>query len=343
MRKSKRYDANLEDCPAARVAGGHRFAARWYCGVGSGVSGQTPDPLDIGGSYTDPFLVKYYPIANADGSLPDYRWAGAYSVIHFPGIGIGPAIVNLQLAAPGSKPLPLPISAYVNGAAAGTLNVTGTMSSEQVIAPFYPLFWGGDGAGNGDLYLVLQAQAAQHIAGAPEAVAFQASAATITWGDGLIIPAPLQLLWLTLSLLLLYALLRRLGVSIRWAAVSSIGFIIATALMLIFIRLLLTIYSGQMVSVLVLTHLALWLVIWAATLLFRHAGMVISPRLNMVLAALFAAGFILKLGGLLHPLAYVIDAEFHLARIREVAQDFWRYYAPPGLALAVMPSTDWKT
>jgi hypothetical protein len=97
------------------------------------------------------------------------------------------------------------------------------------------------------------------------------------------------------------------------------------------------------VVVLLITYLALWLAQWLAALAFRRAGLAISSALGMALAALFAAGFALKLGGLFHPFSTVIDAQFHLARIREVAQDFWRYYSPPGLALAVMPQTDWKT
>ncbi len=143
--------------------------------------------------------------------------------------------------------------------------------------------------------------------------------------------------------MLLYALLRRLSVSVHWAATGGLGFIVATTLMLVFARLLLTVYTDRLAAVLIVTHLALSLAMWLSALLFRRAGLNISPRLTTLLAALFAAGFALKLGGLFHPLSTVIDAEFHLARIREVAQDFWRYYSPPGLALAVMPKTDWKT
>ncbi len=301
---------------------------------------RAPIRLYIGGGYADPFLVKYVsPASNANGSQPDYRWAEAYSVIQLPGVGAGSGVIELQLAAPGSKTLPVQV--YVNGAAAGTLNLTGTMSSYAVAVPFYPLLWGGDGASSGDLRLVLQAPPTRH-AGINQPVAFQASVATLTWG-GLVIPAPFQLLWLAVSLLLVYALLRRLGLSIRWAAYGGLGFVLATALLLIFLRLALTIYTAPLAIVLLITHLALWLAQWLAGLAFRRAGVAISPALGMMLAALFAVGFALKLGGLFHPLSRVIDAEFHMARIREVAQDFWRYYSPPGLALAVMPQTDWKT
>ncbi len=305
---------------------------------------QTKRPIyiDIGGGYDQPFVVNYFKREGLAEGQTSYRWADAYSAIRLPGVGIGAATVQLQLSAPGSPALPLPAIVHLNGVASQQISITAATTAYNVAIPAARIAAGGDGGLGGDLVIYLQTTAAPR-PGDKRAVAFQADFARLTWGEGFVAPAPWQLLWLTTGLLLLYALQRRLDLSTRFAFAGGLAYVLVVAAFLVFARLFITCFSDRLALTLLLTHLALWPVKWTLTWFYQKAGFQITSRLKSLLFGVFAAGLAIKLGGLYHPLAFVVDADFHLARIGEVAQNFWRYYAPPGLALRVMPEGDWRT
>jgi hypothetical protein len=246
----------------------------------------------------------------------------------------------VQLSAPQKHGLVVQV--HVNGVATERITVGETSSSYSLSVPASLLQAGGDGAGAGDLVLFLQAAVAPR-PGDNRAVAFQADFARLTYDGGFVIPAPEQLLWLAVSLLLLYALLRRLT-NWRGAAIGAALFILACAALLALVRLALTVYTARLAAVLLLAHLALWLGFWLARVGYRRAGVQTSVALWQILAALFVAGFVLKLGGLFHPFSFVVDEQFHIAKIMQLAHgDFWQFYFSPELSLSVMPEGDWKT
>lgn len=301
-----------------------------------------PILVDIGGGYDTPFVANYFKREGLGEGETTYRWADAYSAIRLPGVGIGNASVQLQLSAPGSPMLPLPAVVHLNGVAVETISITAQSAPYTITVPPSLIAAGGDGGWSGDLIVYLRADSAPR-AGDNRAVAFQADFARLTWGDGFVMPAPWQLLWLTIGLLLLYSLMRRLDLGTRLAAIGSVVYVLVVAGLLVFFRLGVTSYSDGFVAAMAITHLALWPAGWLLGWTMKHVGLASTSRLRGVLLGAFAATLAIKLGGLYHPLAFVVDAEFHLTRIQEVAKDFWLYYSPPGLALRVMPEGDWRT
>ncbi|PZR94805.1 MAG: hypothetical protein DLM69_12145 [Candidatus Chloroheliales bacterium] len=297
--------------------------------------------IDIGGPYDAPYLVNYLEQqGGGDSGQATYRWADGYSAIHFPAIGIAPAHVQVQLSAPQKHGLVVQV--HVNGVATERITVGDTSSGYSLSVPANLLQAGGDGAGAGDLVLFLQADVAPR-PGDNRPVAFQADFARLTFDGSFVIPAPEQLLWLTISLLLLYALLHRLT-GWRGATAGAALFILASAALLALARLALTIYTARLAAMLLLAHLALWLCVWLARLGYRRAGVQASAALWRILALLFVAGFVLKLGGLFHPFSFVVDEQFHIAKIMQLAHgDFWQFYFSPELSQSVMPEGDWKT
>lgn len=297
--------------------------------------------IDIGGPYDAPYLVNYLDReGGGDSGQANYRWADGYSAIHFPGMGIANAHVQVQLSAP--QKAGQVVQAHVNGVATEQITVTATSSGYSLSVPANLIAAGGDGADAGDLVLFLQADVSPR-PGDNRPVAFQADFARLTYDGGFVVPAPGQLFWLGLSLLLLYTLLRRVA---DWrGAVAGAGlFIVATAALLALLRLALSVYTARLAAVLLLAHVALWLCAWLAQVGFRRAGVPASAMLWRMLAIFFVAGFVIKLGGLFHPFSFVVDEEFHLARIEQIAHgDFWQFYFSPALALSVMPEGDWTT
>lgn len=293
--------------------------------------------LDVGGPYDGGQVEGFYRREVApDGAA--YRWSSGHSRIVFPGYGSGPATVILQMSA--SRPVgepPLPVEIVVNGAPPLTLQLERDTHAYEIAVP-----GGFPPALSGDLTLEFRSPTFF----APEdrrALGFIVDFVRVvpqgpTW------PAPAHLVYLLTSVALWYALLRRLGWR-TWVAVGTAGgLLLGMAGLLATLRMALTVFSLPLLALLVLAHIALWGVQWATR---AAAGWALGDRLWpathpgwRLLFSLFTAALLLKVGGLLHPYTFVVDAEFHLRMIGWLFTG--EFPDQHTLAFLVMPADEWK-
>ncbi len=307
---------------------------------------QSPRPLrvDIGGPYDVPHVLGFY--APEPGAGANLRWSGAQSALLLRGLGqpTAPLVLHLQLSsgrAPGTPPVPLAVSA--NGHPLPPLALVPASASYPL--PIAPALIGPAG----DLRLDFQAPTFQ-APGDRRALGFMADFVSMEFPGGLILPAPAQLAWLLLAGALLYGLLRAVWVPAWAAGVGAGAFLLACAGVIGVQRLLLTVFSARLAFTLA-AAIGLALLAEAATRwVVRAAGWTGPAALPAWawtgLRALVAFSVVVKLGGLLYPSAFVIDAYFHLKYIQYMTEFFaggrdWEQYFGKSLALSVMPKEEW--
>lgn len=111
-------------------------------------------------------------------------------------------------------------------------------------------------------------------------------------------------------------------------------------------RILVTTYTTRLVAALVIALLggvlAEQLVRYAARLAGWRGGRSLPEWAWAGLRGLLILSIALKVGGLLHPYAFIIDAPFHFRYIGFMAEGKpWEEYFGEGLALSVMPNEEW--
>lgn len=175
---------------------------------------------------------------------------------------------------------------------------------------------------------------------------FLADFVRIEMPAGLTLPALPQLLLLLLCVSLLYIALRAVWLRPLSAAAISSFFILACVLTIGIQRLLLTIFTARLALVLLLAILVAVVVEPLVRLLTSRAGWHEALSLPQwswaVLRGLLMLTVLLKVGGVLYPYSFIIDAPFHLKYVTYAAEGrpFEEYFGK-SLAFSVMPKEEW--
>lgn len=254
------------------------------------------------------------------GRLKPYRWTTGDAYWLFPAVGQHSYHLKLTFAG-GINPQPdfvvLANSQKVGAgrAEAGVKTYEFDVSSQII-------------ASDGDLKIELQVQAFTPPKDARTlGVVFfsgEINAAGSDWN----LPPVVQLGWLTALVLLAYLLLVRSGFG-SWGAVGGAGIVLA---MLVWIviggsRPWLTVFSATLVWTFSLAYLLLL----AADLAMRRVW--VDNVARRWVLAIFAGAFAIKLAGLLHPQAAVVDIGFHVNQFKS----FW----DKGVLLNKIQSQEW--
>jgi hypothetical protein len=271
-----------------------------------------------------------------------YRWSRAESSIVFQGAGkpLSPVAVQLQLT---GGPTPVEVAVRANGHEVAPLKLTPNSTAYTIsVDPAWIDL-------SGDLRLNFTSPTFKQGTDRRE-LGFLADFARVERPRGLVIPSLTQMLGLLLSAALLYLLLRAVWVTPRGAGLLAGLFLLACAGVIAVQRLLLTIFTDRLViTLLIALVVAVIAEVGVRSLveLAGRRGVRRSPEWAWAwLRALVVLSVLLKVGGLLYPHSFVIDAPFHVKYITYMNEVFFHgrsfeQYFGDSLAFAVMPKEEW--
>lgn len=303
---------------------------------------QSPRPLfvDIGSSLDAPYMVGFHePEQNSEAN---YRWSTGNSAIVFPGVGkpLSPFAVHLQLS---SGPNPTTVGVKVNGHDVPPIKLT--PASAAYVINVDPSWLDASGGLRIDF-----ASPTFKNKGDKRELGFLADFARVDRAAGPVLPSLTQLLGLLLSAALVYLLLRAVWLAPRAAGLLTALFLLACAAIFAVQRLLLTTFTWRMLAALVIALLVTAQAEAGTRWLVQLAGWRGERRLPewswAALRGLVLISAALKVGGLLYPLTFLIDAPFHLKYITYMNEVLfngrsWEQYFGDSLAFAVMPKEEW--
>ncbi|HYP41745.1 MAG TPA: hypothetical protein VEX13_15415 [Chloroflexia bacterium] len=269
-----------------------------------------------------------------------FRWSMANSSIVLPGVGkpLSPFAVKLQLSS-GPRPGPVQVRVAVNGHDTPPLTLTQQSAAYSVnVDPSWI-------DASGDLRLDFTASTFRP-AGDRRDLGFIIDFARIETPTGATLPSLTQLFWLLLAGALFYLALRAAWFAPVPAGILTFLLLLGCAGALAAQRLLVTLYSGRLAFTLALAVLAALLIESLTRLVVRGAGWrgerALPEWVWAGLRGLVLVTVALKVGGLLHPYSFVIDAPFHIRYVTYMAEGKpWEQYFGESLALSVMPKQEW--
>jgi hypothetical protein len=269
-----------------------------------------------------------------------FRWSMADSSIVLPGVGkpLSPFAVKLQLSS-GPRPGPVEVRVAVNGRDTPPLTLTQQSASYSINVD--PSWIGA----SGDLRLDFAAPTFRP-AGDRRDLGFIIDFARVETPTGATLPSLTQLFLLLLTAALLYLALRAAWLAPVPAGILTFLLLLGCAGALAAQRLLVTLYSGRLAFALALAVLAALLIESLTRWITRGAGwrgeQALPEWVWAGLRGLVLVTVALKVGGLLHPYSFVIDAPFHIRYVTYMAEGKpWEQYFGEGLALSVMPQQEW--
>ncbi|HKP51252.1 MAG TPA: hypothetical protein VJ183_01225 [Chloroflexia bacterium] len=304
------------------------------------VAYQRPAQLDIGGDFDAPHLRRFHD--REETGQTTFRWSTDYSTIRFRGVGmpIAPATVKLQAGSGrDSEARPVEVAVSVNGHSAGwlALNSESALYTIDVQPEWVDL--------SGDVRVDFLSPTFRP-PGDKRDLGFLVDSARVEMPFAATLPPVSQLFWLVVCALLLYWMLQSVRVSTIGASLLVMLFLLGCASILAVQRLMLTIFTTRLAVTLLLALLVGFVAEWLVRRVARSAGWVSTRALPewawLGVRGLIMAAVALKVGGLLHPNSFIIDAEFHLRYIGFMAEGKpWEQYFGESLALSVMPENEW--
>ena len=303
---------------------------------------QSPRALlvDIGSQFDTQQMVGFHePERNEEAS---YRWSRGNSSIVFQGVGkpLSPMLVQLQLT---GGPDPADVAVRVNGQEVAPLRLTSQSTAYSIsVDPAWVDL-------SGDLRLDFTSPTFKQGTDRRE-LGFLADFARVERPAGIIIPSLTQLLGLLLAAGLLYLLLRAVWLTPRGAGLLAGLFLAGCAGVIGVQRLLLTIFTDRIVIALLIALVVAVVAEVAVRSLVGLAGWRGERRVPewawAWLRGLVMMSVLLKVGGLLYPHAFVIDAPFHVKYITYMNEVFFygrsfEQYFGESLAMSVMPKAEW--
>lgn len=271
-----------------------------------------------------------------------YRWSQADSAIVFQDIGkpLSPFVVHLQLA---GGPSPGELAVGVNGHTLAPLKLTSSSSAYTIgVEPE----WVGL---SGDVRLDFTYPTFRQGTDRRE-LGFLIDFARVEFPVGPVIPSLTQLLGLLTAGALAYLLLRAVWFAPRGAGLLTGLFLAGCAGVIAAQRLLLTIFTDRLVITLLIALVVAVIAEVAVRSLAGAAGWRGARRLPewawAWLRGLVMLSVALKVGGLLYPHSFVIDAPFHVKYITYMNEVFFHgrsfeQYFGESLAFSVMPKDEW--
>lgn len=275
-----------------------------------------------------------------------YRWTRARPILLLPGIGASP--MRLTLIAAGSPLLPQgqQVELLLNGQPFSSFMLKPDVQSRQVFE------FGADRVNGGSLAIEMrvkpigavdQALRDQYPASFPaydrinnqtvyegeSGFKFYAAEITPTNTAGFVVPPLTSWLMLAISSWLLYFCLAYVGLSQKTAFGIVVGLSLAAGLILVFARLSLTVYTGRLLFLLIVTSLLLPMLDWLVPTLFCHWQIPLPPSTWKILLGLFLIGMLGRGGGVIYPNMEIIDSPFHIREIQVVLYEpngFWKQF-----------------
>ncbi|MGI8586063.1 MAG: hypothetical protein ACR2M0_00005, partial [Chloroflexia bacterium] len=283
--------------------------------------------LTAGGPTDAPFWRRIYNGETNAATRATYRWTGPTTTLVLPGIGAGDYRVRLDLS--GDRPAPYPppdLLLSVPGVPPVPVRPSPGRHTYEVAVP-------ASAVQDGDLRLTittLDPFTPPNDARLLGVTVYGAQLDPV--GSGPVLPPLLPTLLLAAAAGLVALMLGLAGWGPGVVRAGGLLFALAEAGFLVFDRLWLTPISGTLVGVMLTAGGLLLLLgpLWRA--LYR-AGGIVWPELDQRwLLAIFAAAFVARLAGQLHPQAVVIDLVFHQHQLEKVLA---------GNLLFTIPSDEW--
>lgn len=294
--------------------------------------------VDIGNDTDTLYASGFHEPEESGGA--GFRWSMADSSIVLPGVGkpLSPFLIRLQLSS-GPRPGPVEVRVAVNGHATPPLTLT------QESAPYNVHVDPSWINASGHLRLDF-ATTTFRPAGDRRDLGFIIDFARVETPTGATLPSLTQLFWLLFAGALFYLALRAAWLAPVPAGILTFLLLLGCAGVLAAQRLLVTLYSGKLVFTLALAVLAALLIESLMRLVVREAGWwgerALPEWVWAGLRGLVLVTVALKVGGLLHPYSFVIDAPFHIRYVTYMAEGKpWEQYFGESLALSVMPQQEW--
>lgn len=294
--------------------------------------------LTVGGPTDRPYFASIY-AAEADQNAlksPDpnvarygrWRWTGPDSVIKLPGIGRQDVQVQIELsgARPAGYPPPGPVQIFSRG----TFDPADPYGPGRLVATVDPVpepkiftvnLDRDPDLTNGDLRLTIRTTTPFTPTTDPRVLGVRLFNVDVTPVDSPqpgVIPPISQVMPLLVSALLIAGLLFRLGWALGWVVLGGVGWSLAAAAFLVWDRTWLTVITDLLPPLVLLTYVLVILAGPVVAQLYRWAGSGWPPVERRALLTIFAAAFIARLGGQLHPEIFIPDLGFHANRLADV-------------------------
>jgi hypothetical protein len=297
--------------------------------------------VDIGGQFDVPHTSGFYEPEKSAGGDANFRWTTGHSTLTFQGIGRPFAAfpVTLQLSSGrGPASTLLPVTVDVNG---HPVSLSLHEGSDPYIIMVDPAWMDA----SGDLRLDMTTTTFKSGTDKRD-LGFLADFARIDMPVGLTIPSLGQLSGLLLCALLLYFLVRSVWFVSRVAGLAAGAFLLACAAVIAVQRLSITIFTPRLLATLLIALIVIMVAEPLFRLLTRSAGWrgdrAVTEWAWAGLRGLILLSLVLKVGGLLYPHTFIIDAPFHLKYVTYMheGRPFEEYFGK-SLAQAVMPADEW--
>ncbi|HUP27026.1 MAG TPA: hypothetical protein VM409_01220 [Chloroflexia bacterium] len=293
---------------------------------------------DVGGGVDGLFTSGFHDPEQSGQA--NFRWSTTHSALHFPGIGkpLAAFPVQLQLSS-GSRPGPARVEVAANGHPASIFTVGPQSAAYSLnIDPSWI-----DLSGNLRLDFSTPTFKPE---GDKRDLGFIIDFARLDLPAGATLPSLPRSLLLLLSGIVVYIGLRACWLTPRATGLTTFLFLGTCAALIAFQRLLITTYTLRLLVALVLALVVGLLIEWLTRIAARAAGWhgqkSIPEWAWAGLRGLLMLSIALKVGGLLHPNAFIIDSPFHFRYINFMAEGKpWNEYFGESLALAVMPREEW--
>ncbi|MEO8287277.1 MAG: hypothetical protein ABI670_12705 [Chloroflexota bacterium] len=298
--------------------------------------------VDIGGPLDGPHISGFHAPENNAAGDANFRWSMGRGTLIFQGIGkplsAFPATLQLSSGRTASAE-PLAVSVAVNGHPVQSLALKPESAPYTITIDPAWLDLSGD--------VQISFTTATFQSGSDKRdLGFLADFARVDLPTGATLPSIGQLLGLLLSALLLYFLLRAVWLRHVAAGLLTGGFLLLCAAVIAVQRLLLTIFTQRLLTTLLLALLVILLAEPLLRLVTRAAGWrgdrAVPEWAWTGLRGLVVLSLILKVGGLLYPHTFIIDAPFHIKYVTYMheGRPFEEYFGK-NLALSVMPPDEW--
>lgn len=284
------------------------------------------------------------PTANSQATAPEeitqsYRWTRARPILLLPGIGAAPTRLTLQASASPLYPAGQRVEVLVNGAAFETFDLKpgapvlhsinipaerlagGNLALEMRVTPNGPADTGLINRYPGTFVPIDKINGQTVYQGQTGFKLYNVTVEAQPGTSGLVLPPFGVVLALAVSGWLLYFGLAYTGLRPRWAFGVAAIFLAAAGVVLAFSRLSLTIYTGRLTLLLLVTVVLLPVLDALVPRLLRHWNLPLPGWAWQGLMVLFLIGMLGRGGGVLYPHTEIIDQPYHLNQIGLILHD----------------------
>ncbi|MCL5256402.1 MAG: hypothetical protein M1319_01220 [Chloroflexi bacterium] len=279
------------------------------CLMAAGYQFRGAYPLDIGGIFDGPYVADF----NAVESSPEmnFRWSKASSTISFPGIGQDDYEVTIKLVGYRPSPPPPKVEFFANGHSLGIKQTSGVPETITLRVPRAYV-------ASGDLDLLLKSDTFRPEGDARDLGVSVDQITVQPVGNGIVLPSTGQVIPLLVIILVGALLALRLGGSRRVALFVAILLGLAFAILIVFARLWLSVFTDQLLVTFIAAYMVLAITSLIVELWYKRSGVLLAAGARNALLSVFAILFVVRLGGQLYPQNFVMDAVFHVHRLEQV-------------------------